>query len=153
MELDYPNYEVVLVDNASSDDSLTFTRARFPEVKIMANKDNLGFSSGMNVALRQIQSDVVVLLNNDVVVRPEWLRALIRPLLVDETIGITGCKLLYPDEQTIQHAGARLSYPLAYTHHHHYQETDAGQDKEIREVEYVTGAAMDIDGRVLDDGG
>lgn len=153
MELDYPNYEVILVDNASSDDSLTFTRDRFPEVKIMANKDNLGFSSGMNVALRQIQSDVVVLLNNDVVVRPEWLRALIRPLLVDETIGITGCKLLYPDEQTIQHAGARLSYPLAYTHHHHYQETDTGQDKEIREVEYVTGAAMAIAGRVLDDVG
>lgn len=153
MKLDYPNYEVVLVDNASTDDSLPFTRERFPEVKIIANKDNLGFSSGMNAALRQIQSDVVVLLNNDVVVRRQWLKALIRPLVVDDTIGITGCKLLYPDEQTIQHAGARLSYPLAYTHHHHYQETDTGQDNEVREVEYVTGAAMAIAGRVLDDVG
>lgn len=149
-ELDYPTYRIVMIDNASEDDSVAFVGSRFPQVKIIRNEENLGFSRAMNVGLRQADGDIVVLLNNDVLVRPDWLKALVRPLTADETIGITGCKLLFPDGVTLQHCGARLEYPLAYSHHYHYRETDEGQADEAREVDYVTGASMAIARRVLE---
>jgi hypothetical protein len=99
--------------------------------------------------MRQIESEVIVLLNNGVAVRPGWLVELVRPF-TDPTVGITGSKLLFPDEQTIQHAGAELSYPLAHSHHFHYQEPDTGQADTLREVPYVTGAALAVHRRVLD---
>jgi GT2 family glycosyltransferase len=144
----YPHYEVVLADNGSTDASLAYVREQFPQVKVIAHGENLGFSRGMNAALRQIESEVIVLLNNDVAVRPNWLAELVRPF-ADPSVGITGSKLLFPDEQTIQHAGAELSYPLAHSRHLHYQEQDSGQVGDIGEVAYVTGAALAVHRRVL----
>ncbi len=69
----YTNYKVVVVDNGSSDDSVPFVRQQFPQVRLIQNEENLGFSRGTNAGLRQISADVVVLLNNDVLVRPNWL--------------------------------------------------------------------------------
>ena len=148
--LDYPRYEIVLADNGSTDDSLAYVREHFPQVQVMAHGENLGFSRGMNAAMRQIGSEIIVLLNNDVAVRPDWLTELVRPFS-DPTVGITGSKLLYPDGQTIQHAGAELSYPLAHSHHFHFQEVDTGQADSLREVPYVTGAALAVHRRVLDE--
>ena len=148
--LDYPRYEIVLADNGSTDDSLAYVQEHFPQVQVMAHGENLGFSRGMNAAMRQIGSEIIVLLNNDVAVRPDWLTELVRPFS-DPTVGITGSKLLYPDGQTIQHAGAELSYPLAHSHHFHFQEVDTGQADSLREVPYVTGAALAVHRRVLDE--
>lgn len=153
MALDYPDYQLVLLDNASTDDSVAYVVQHFPQVKLVANEENLGYSRGMNVGLERSQADVVVLLNNDVVVRPDWLKALLLPLIEDETIGIVGSKLLYPDGRTLQHAGATLDYPLAMSHHYHYGEEDAGQADSVRDVDYVTGAAMAIARPVLEDVG
>ena len=155
LSLDYPHYEVIVADNGSTDDSLAYIREHFPQVNIIAHGENLGFSRGMNVAMRQIDSEVIVLLNNDVVVLPDWLMELIRPFTDPalNNIGITGCKLLYPDGQTLQHAGAELSYPLAHSHHFHYQEPDSGQVEALREVPYVTGAVMAVHRRILDEVG
>ncbi len=76
--LDYPAdaYEVVLVDNASSDASIEYTRAQFPWVRIVANPANLAFAEGNNVAMRVAKGEFVLLLNNDTRVDPGWLRAL-----------------------------------------------------------------------------
>ncbi|MBK8905051.1 MAG: glycosyltransferase family 2 protein [Anaerolineaceae bacterium] len=143
----YANYEVVVVDNGSSDDSARFVRERFPRVQLIQNKENLGFSRGINAGLRQIQADVVVLLNNDVLVQPNWLAELIRPFHQDPQIGIVGCKLLYPDG-TIQHLGAELTYPLAHSRHFHYKEPDVSELPAVQEVPYVTGAALAVHQKV-----
>lgn len=150
---DYSPYEIIVVDNASTDDSVTFVHENFPNVQVIVNERNLGFSAGMNIGLRAARGDIVVLLNNDIYVRPDWLHALIRPIVTNESVGIVGCKLLFPDEQTIQHAGATLTYPTAYSQHYGYQEMDRGQCDQVREVDYVTGAAMAIARRVLVDVG
>jgi len=150
-QLNYPGvYQIVVIDNHSEDDSLPFLQANYPHIRTLVNDENLGFSRGVNVGLAQTSSDVVVLLNNDVEVEPYWLTALIGPLLADDTIGITGTKLLFPDGRTLQHAGASLEYPLAIGKHRYYRETDNKQADSQIDVEYVTGAAMAISRRVLD---
>ena len=146
---DYPRYEIIVVDNASTDDSVAFVRENFPRVQVIVNERNLGFSAGMNVGLQAAQGEIMVLLNNDVEVQPGWLRALVEAMLAEATVGIAGCKVYYPDGKTLQHAGATLNYPLLTSHHYGYQEEDQGQYNEIRAVDYVTGAALALKRELL----
>lgn len=139
----YPDYEVIVVDNGSEDGSIDYVREQFPSVGILDNGRNLGFSGGFNAGMRQVEGEVVVMLNNDVIVLGnDWLPQLIAPMQDDATVGITGCKLVFPDGETLQHAGARLTYPLAYSEHFGYLERDEGQYDERKDVDYVTGAAV-----------
>ncbi len=142
--LDYPDYNIVLIDNHSEDDSIAYAKKNFPQITIIENEDNIGFSRGMNVGLRQHQRDVAVLLNTDVEVRANWLTELVRPIIDDPTVGITGSKLYYGDGRTLQHAGVMMEYPRGLGRHRFYQEEDVGQADTLCEVDYVTGAAMAI---------
>lgn len=76
-QLSYPNASVVVVDNGSTDDSLAFVRANHPDVKVLALGANRGFAPAYNIAVRESDADVVVLLNNDTTVEPDWLGQLI----------------------------------------------------------------------------
>jgi len=93
-QVDYPNLIIQVVDNNSTDDSLELLAAQFPHIPVIRNSENLGFSAGNNRALRQLETDIAVLLNPDVVVSPTWLRQLIAPMQEDRQIGVAGCKLL-----------------------------------------------------------
>jgi hypothetical protein len=70
------------------------------------------------------------------------LRTLAEVMAAGGRIGIAGCKLLYPDGNRIQHAGGILRYPLALPDHYGFRQLDAGQFDEMRDVDYVTGAAV-----------
>src|SRR5262249_24110127 len=91
----YANYEIILVDNGSSDNSVCFTRKNFPEVKLVALRENTGFTGGNAVGLEVAVGDFVALVNNDA--RPEktWLEHLIHPMLEDRTIGICAPKVIF----------------------------------------------------------
>ncbi len=145
---DYPNYEVVVIDNASTDDSLAFVEASFPQVRLIRHSENYGFSRGYNLVLQQMQADIVVLVNSDVIVKSNCLTALVQPLVQDNQIGVAGGVLQFPDG-TVQFAGAQLTYPLAKSKHYYYQEPDTNQVGVMRDVDYVTGAVMAIPQRVL----
>ncbi|MDY0212990.1 MAG: glycosyltransferase [Desulfuromonadaceae bacterium] len=90
---DYPNLELVIVDNASSDGSpeyLTAFAEQHSQVKLLLNEDNLGFAAGNNVGLEAATGDYLVMLNNDTIVTPGWLLTMLRHLQADERIGIIG---------------------------------------------------------------
>ena len=142
--LDYPRYSVVLVDNASSDDSVAFVQHRFPQVNIVQNRRNLGYAGGNNLALRNLQSEFAVLVNPDIVVNRQWLKELITPLTADQTMAIAGCKLYFPGGQLLQHAGGLISRPRAMPDHRGVREPDRGQYDSLCDVDYVTGAAIAI---------
>jgi GT2 family glycosyltransferase/glycosyltransferase involved in cell wall biosynthesis len=92
-ETDYPNLEIIVVDNASADDTPDYLRqftARHPDVKIKLNKKNLGFAAGNNVGLAAATGDYLVLLNNDTVVTRGWALTLLRHLQADPSIGLIG---------------------------------------------------------------
>lgn len=82
--------DILLVDNASTDDSVAFVRERYPEVRIIQAARNLGFVEGNNLALDHATGAYVALLNNDTVTDPGWLQALLDAVEPDDVAGATG---------------------------------------------------------------
>jgi GT2 family glycosyltransferase len=144
---DYPDVELIVVDNGSADGSPDFVEEQYPELRLIRNARNLGFAAGNNVGLRAATGDVLVLLNQDTVVKPGWLEALVTTL-EDPTIGIVGCKLLYPDG-TIQHAGGQIVDARGTPQHVGHGEPDVGQYDAVADVDYVTGAALGVSREAL----
>jgi len=91
------NIEVLVVDNASTDGSAEMIEAEFPWVKLIKSKENLGFSRGNNVAIRQCQGRYIALVNPDVIVFPGCLDALADFLDQNPKVGNVGPRVLNPD--------------------------------------------------------
>jgi GT2 family glycosyltransferase len=99
-----------LIDNGSTDESLAFMKERFPSVHVLALDKNRGFGAAYNRAMEKIQADWVVLLNNDTVVEPGWLAALVEGARRDPDAAAVGSKLLYMDRpRVLNHAGGKLT--------------------------------------------
>jgi GT2 family glycosyltransferase len=145
----YTRSRLLVVDNASTDDSVAMVRHRFPQVEVLQNQSNLGFAAGVNVGLAQCTGDVAVLLNQDTQLREDCLESLVHAMEADSAVGITGCKLLYADGSTLQHAGGVLSYPLAIGAHRGRGELDRGHYDRKPDVDFVTGAALAVRSDVL----
>ncbi len=100
---EYPNLEIILVDNSSVDKSIELVRYQYPQITVILNNQNNGFSEGNNIGIRAALSagaDYVVLLNQDTKVTPHWLKELIRVGENDERIGILGSvQLNYDDDE------------------------------------------------------
>ncbi len=143
------NIQIIVVDNASTDDSALLVARSFSNVHLIRNGVNQGFAGGCNQGLRISTADVAVLLNQDTRVSPGWLAALLRAF--DEpNVGVVGCKIFYPDGKTLQHAGGYIEYPRMYGLHYGHHEADQGQADKSHPAEWVTGAAFAIRRALLD---
>ncbi|HEU4322764.1 MAG TPA: glycosyltransferase family 2 protein [Roseiflexaceae bacterium] len=137
-----PAAEVVVVDNGSTDGSPEWIAANAPEWHLIRNPSNRGVAAAWNQALEVARGEFLVMLNQDMVFRPTWLQALEDAFDHVPQAGIVGGKLLYPDEQTIQHAGGLVLKPVMRGTHYGYREQDRGQHDQERWVDFVTGAGM-----------
>ncbi|MEM5874526.1 MAG: glycosyltransferase family 2 protein [Candidatus Aenigmatarchaeota archaeon] len=109
----YPNYKVLVIDNGSQDGSVEYIKKHFPDVEVLELEKNYGFAGGMNRGIKYVLSKYspkyIGLLNNDLeFFDKNWLLKVINVFKENERIGIVGCKLLYPDRTTIQHAYTSL---------------------------------------------
>ena len=106
---DYPDLEVAVLDNASTDGSQELVRARFPWVRLVAFKQNVGFTSAYNTLLQECTAPYLVLLNNDAVAAdPSWLEHLVAAMEEDVTVAAASCKMLYLDRcQQINSVGGK----------------------------------------------
>ena len=86
--------EIIVVDNNSEDDSCDMVKALFPEVVLIENKDNVGFSKGNNIGVAQAKGEYVCILNPDTVVAEDTFTTLLKHFETLENPGILGCRLI-----------------------------------------------------------
>ena len=130
--------ELIVVDNGSTDGSPALVRARYPDVRLIESEANQGFAGGANLGLEAARGEALFLLNQDVVLQGGALAAM-SGALADPTVGVVGCKVLYPDG-TVQHAGGVIRWPRAVADHHGVDQPDDGRWDVVQDVDYVTGA-------------
>ncbi len=104
----YPKFEVILVDNGSTDGSASLVRQDFPWVRVMALDENLGFAAACNIGARDAAGEILVLLNNDTEAEPEWLEELVKTLHEHPEAGTAASKILLFDRRNIIHSTGDL---------------------------------------------
>jgi len=152
--LDYANYEIVAVDQNSTDGSREAIIGEFPDVTLICNDDNLGFAQGNNVGIRYALDagvQYVALLNNDTVVDPNFVRAFVDAAKAKPDFDVFGPKIVfYGDPNVIWAAGSAINWRLGICNQRGYGEVDRGQYDVPAEVNALTGCAMMINRKVFD---
>jgi GT2 family glycosyltransferase len=146
-QLSYPNSQVLVVDNGSSDGSAAAIRARFPHWPLIEIKENLGFAGGNNVGLRyalEQGADYVLLLNNDTLVAPDFVDCLVQAVESDPSIGVAGPTIYYHQQaDRIWSAGGAIDWRRGQTRMLELNKPDNGQLGAMpRPVDFVTGCAL-----------
>jgi len=151
LQSSYPNLEIYVADNASTDDSVSFLKQTYPQINIILNKANLGFAAGYNQALSEIDSDYFVLLNSDVEVSRAWIEPVIRLMEADSKIAAAQPKIKDWNKRSLfEYAGAaggfldRFGYPFCRGRIFDSREEDFGQYNTATEIFWASGAAFFI---------
>lgn len=106
----YPNLEVILVDNASTDGSIEYVKEHFATIEVIENKKNQGFAKGNNIGVEVAKGEYVLTLNNDTRADPSWVEELVKTAESDFSIGMCASKMLFMDRSdTINSAGINIS--------------------------------------------
>jgi GT2 family glycosyltransferase len=153
-KISYPNYEIIIVDNASSGDDVHILREKYGEyIHVIANDKNSGFPEGCNIGMRYALgdgTDYLLLLNNDVIVDCEFLSKLVEVAQSDQSIGIAGSKVYYYRKPNfIQSAGGNINWWLGYIKVYG-EEEDIGQYDTVCERDFVYGTSLLLKKAVID---
>ncbi len=141
--------EIIVADNASTDQSIEIVKTEFPQVRLIQLKNNYGFCGGYNRALQEVNADYYVLLNSDVEVTAHWLQPLIN--LLDEQTKVAAVQpkiKSFHNKAFFEYAGAgggfidSLGYPFCRGRVFDEVEKDLGQYNDTREIFWATGACM-----------
>lgn len=100
----YPNFEIIVVDNASTDGSRELIASSYPGVRVVPLDSNRGFAGGVNAGIRASQAPIIVLLNNDTEAEANWLEELVGALTADPRAGMAASKLRLFDERDKLHS-------------------------------------------------
>lgn len=146
-----PEAEVVVADNASTDDSVNVMRSEFPDVRLLQLDKNYGFADGYNHALRQVDAEYYLLLNSDVEVTQAWLAPMLA--FMDANADVAACQpklLSYKQKTLFEYAGAAggfldcYGYPFCRGRIFDTVEQDNGQYDNVVDLFWATGAALMI---------
>ena len=144
--LTYPRVEIIVVDNGSTDDSVDRLRESLPGLRIIETGANLGFAGGNNAGVHAalaMGSAYIWLLNNDTVVEPAALTALVDAVRADPSVGFAASKICYQDRPgTLWYAGGYLSPIWGWSLHRGIDEPDEGQYDEPTAVDFATGCSL-----------
>jgi GT2 family glycosyltransferase len=145
LNTDYPNFEVVFVDNASTDGSPELVKKMFgsdPRLKFIHNDNNLGFAEGNNIGARAAKGEYIVFLNNDTEVDPNWIEEIVKVMESDLTIGIAQSKLRSLGNRRLMDCAGGFIDHYGWSHRRGEREEDRGQFSKVDEIFYAVGAAM-----------
>ena len=143
--------QIIIADNASTDDSISFLKNNYPQIKIIRNEVNGGFAKGYNDALKFVESEYYILLNSDVEVTPDWIDSIINLMDSDKNIAACQPKIKsFHNKNYFEYAGAaggfidKFAYPFCRGRIFNTIEEDKNQYDDEREVFWATGACLFI---------
>jgi len=145
----FPEAEIFVADNGSSDGSADWVETNFPSVNIIRLDKNYGFAGGYNLALQQISADYFILLNSDIEVTPGWAGPLIT--FMEENPDVASCQpkiLSWHKRDYFEHAGAaggyidKYGFPFCRGRVFNNVEKDYGQYDSVKEIFWSSGACM-----------
>ena len=140
--------EIIIADNASTDDSISYIRSNFPTIQIIQNDQNYGFAEGYNRSLQNVTAELILLLNSDIEVTANWLNPLLKTMEDPEIAGCQPKILSYKQRNHFEHAGAsggfidKDYFPFCRGRIFDHFEEDHGQYDDEREIFWATGAAF-----------
>lgn len=145
------NSAVYVIDNASTDKSVSYIQEKHPQVKLIILEKNYGFAGGYNLGLKKIEAKYYILLNSDVETTPNWIPPLVQKLEANKDIAVTMPKLkAYHKKTHFEYAGAaggfidKYGYPFCQGRLFQEIEEDTGQYNSEKDVFWSTGAATCI---------
>jgi GT2 family glycosyltransferase/SAM-dependent methyltransferase/glycosyltransferase involved in cell wall biosynthesis len=141
-------YELIVVDDASTDKTREYL-SKVEGISVVRLKKNSGFIGAVNAGLEVARGRFIVLLNNDTVVLPGWLDALVRTVEVEENVGVVGAKLLYPDGR-LQEAGGIIWRDASGLNYGRYGDAEDPAFNFLRDVDYCSGACLLVRKEILD---
>jgi len=147
----FPDTEIIIADNFSTDDSIDFLHQNYPSLKIIKLDKNYGFTGGYNRALKKVDAKYYVLINSDIEVTKNWLIPLVEVMDGNDKIAAIQPKIkAYYQKNHFEYAGAsggfidKLGYPFCRGRILDTLEKDTGQYNDEREIFWATGACMMI---------
>lgn len=151
LETEYPNLQIIVGDNASTDGSVDYLKSNFPTVTVLENDQNYGFAGGYNHILSRVEADYFVLLNSDVEVPVNWIKPVIDLMESDEKIAAAQPKIKWQKQKDkFEYAGATggfmdlHAFPFCRGRIFNNVETDNGQYNTSIDVFWASGAAFFI---------
>lgn len=141
--------DIYVIDNGSTDNSIEVLNQQFPQIKLIINEQNYGFAGGYNIGLKNIKTDIFVLLNSDVEVTPNWIKPIVTQFENDPKIGAAQPKIKdYKNKKLFEYAGAaggfldKYGYPYCDGRIFNSVEKDLGQYNKNKYTLWASGAAM-----------
>jgi len=137
----FRDFEVIVVDNGSTDNSVIMIREKFPWVRVIPLAKNTGFSAGNNTGITASSAPLIATLNNDTIVDKGWLGALHEPVRTDDAVGMVASKILLGHEGRELDSAGMLLYPDGMTRQRGHGERDEGQYDTLGEVLFPSACA------------
>lgn len=139
--------QIIVIDNASTDQSIKLVKEKFPEVKIISLPQNLGFASAFNLGLIYAEGDIIATGNNDAVYHPDCFQNIVQTFKSNKQIGLVGPKILGPKpSKKLAMAGIKTNPYLGYLN----QPLKPGQEDKIQSATWLSGCALFIKKEVIE---
>ena len=144
----YENYEIILVDNTSKDNSHAECKKKFPKIRLIENDENLGYCEGNNVGIRKAKGKFIVILNPDTIVEPDWLNELISAYNKFGE-GLYQPKHLSLSEKTVYMSAGNMLNIFGFGYAREKGKKDTNQFNKIEEIGYASGTCLFTSSAVL----
>ena len=149
-ELTYPSVEIIVVDNNSTDGSAEFIKKNYPKFILVENKKNYGFAKGNNIGFYASHGKYILFLNNDTVVKPNFLEPLVKDCEKDTKIGCIQPQIRLMDNKSmLDQMGSYISF-VGFMYHYGYKKIYSEKYSKKREIFSAKGACIMFPRKVLD---
>ena len=145
----YDNFEIIIVDNMSNDQSHKKCKSKFPEVKLIENMKNFGYCEGNNIGIRKARGDFIMILNPDTIVEPNCIRELI---FAHEKLGegLYQPKILSLNEKQVLQSTGNMLHVFGFGYAKDKGKKDEEVDEEIKKIGYASGTCLFTSRNVLE---